>query len=200
MNTQVMTRWPVDVTLSNPSRDERIRERVRTYQRSLSESVIPAVPGEFYAYPVEFTKERPLYAFMKCKANKSRPIEDAGDLGREVNLLFLFGGSVQAQVCSVRTAQIAGILDGSVNRELFGKTWIAPAGITAEDFYKLRLQKDVLALIAISQAACSEYETSSVLQLGSVMAMMTDGNKYGLFCVTDLTPTSIQIDACHVLL
>ena len=47
-----------------------------------------------------------MYALMKCKANKARPIAAAGDLGHEVNLLFLFG-----------------------------ETWIAPAGITPENFY-----------------------------------------------------------------
>jgi hypothetical protein len=162
--------------------------------------VIPAIPGEYYAYSSEFTEERPLYAFMKCKANKHRAIADAKDLGNEANLLFLFGSSVQVQICSIRTAHVSGLLGDSINGEPFGETWIAPAGLTAEDFYELRSQKSVMALVETCQTACSKYEVSITLEPRLVIAMMTDRGKYGLFFVKKLTRTSIQIDACHILL
>ena len=169
-------------------------------QGILSDLVIPAVPGEYYAYSSEFTEERPLYALMKCKANKDRPIIDAEDLGHEANLLFLFGNLNQVRVCAIRTAHVSGLLGDSINGESFGETWIAPAGITADDFYELRSRKDVTKLVEICQAACSEHRASIALEPGAVIAMMTDCGKYGLFLVKGLTPSLIQIDACHILL
>ena len=171
----------------------------RESQRT-STLVIPAVPGEYYVYSSEFTEERPLYAFMKCKANKNHTLAAVGDLGHEANLLFLFGSLTKVQVCSVRTAHASGLLGDSINSESFGETWVAPAGITTEDFYKLRSRKDVVGLVETCCAACSQRETSIALESGAVVAMMTDGGKYGLFLVKELTPTSIQIDACHILL
>ena len=166
----------------------------------LSQLVIPAVPGEYYAYSSEFTEERPMYALMKCKANKERPIAAAKDLGYEVNLFFLFG-SPHVQVCSIRMAHAFGLLGDSVNSESFGETWIAPAGITVETFYELRSQKDVVMLAETCRAACfKSREVFITLDPGMVIAMMTDGGKYGLFFVKGFTPTSIQIDACHILM
>ncbi|MFH1178225.1 MAG: hypothetical protein V1711_00660 [bacterium] len=169
-------------------------------QGILSDLVIPAVPGEYYAYSSEFTEERPLYALMKCKANKDRPIIATEDLGHEVNLLFLLGNPNQVQVCAIRTAHVSGLLGDSINGKSFGETWIAPAGITVADFYELRSRKDVTKLVEICQAACSERGVSSALELGAIIAMMTDCGKYGLFLVKRLTPSLIQIDACHILL
>lgn len=111
-------------------------------QRPLSEMVIPAVRGEYYAYSHEFTEERPLYVFMKCKANKGRPISSAEFLGPEANLLFMFGSQAEVQVCAIKTAHACGLL-GSINGESFGETWIAPARITIEDFYQISSQKNV---------------------------------------------------------
>lgn len=173
-------------------------EKGAQVQSTLSDSVIPAVPGEFYDYSAEFTEERPLYALLKCKANKNRPIAAAKDLGNEVNLLFQFGD--RNQVCSVRTANASGLLGDSINGELFGKTWIAPAGITAKDFYKIRSRKDIGAIVEICQTMCAKQETFIALHPGMIITMMTDGGKYGLFSVTSLTATSVQIDACHILL
>lgn len=94
-----------------------------TAQEVLSELVIPAVPGEYYAYHSEFTEDKPLYVLMKCKANKARSIATARDLGREANLLFLFNSSVQAQVCAIKLAQASGLLGDYVSGDLFGETW-----------------------------------------------------------------------------
>lgn len=166
----------------------------------LSESVIPAVQGEYYAYSSEFTEERPLYVLMKCKANKARPITAAEVLGREANLLFLFGSPTEVQACTIKTAHASGLLGNSINGESFGETWIAPAEIAAEDFYELRSQKDVTKLVEICRAVCSKRGISLALKPGEIVAMMTDGGKYGLFLVNGVTQTSIQIEACHILL
>ena len=171
-----------------------------TAQEVLSELVIPAVPGEYYAYHSEFTEDKPLYVLMKCKANKARSIATARDLGREANLLFLFNSSVQAQVCAIKLAQASGLLGDYVSGDLFGETWIAPAKITAEDFYDLRSRKDVAGMVKTCETACSRREVSLALCPNLVVAMMTDGGKYGLFLVKELMPRSIKIDACHTLL
>ena len=164
----------------------------------LSESVIPAVQGEFYSYSSRFTEKRPLYALMKCKANKDRRLETAIELGNECNLVFLFGK--HPHICSIRAAHSSGLLDESIIDGLFGETWIAATKITAEDFYELRSQKNVATLVEICQTACSTRGVSIALKRGDTIAMMTDGGKYGLFLVKEATPNSIQIDACHILL
>lgn len=200
MNTQTTIYPAVETILPNFSHDERFHDETEVHQGILSDRVIPAVPGEYYAYSSEFTEERPLYALMKCKANKNRPIAAAGDLGHEVNLIFMFGSPNQVRVCAVREAHTFGLLGNSVNGESFGETWIAPAGITIENFYELRSRKDVMALVETCQAACSGRDMSIALEPGAIIAMMTDGGKYGMFLVKGLTQTSIWIDACHILL
>lgn len=54
---------------------------VMQQQMLLSQGVIPAVRGECYSYPSVLTKERPLYALMKCKSNKARLVPEASKLG-----------------------------------------------------------------------------------------------------------------------
>lgn len=166
-------------------------------QEGLSDLVIPAVPGEYYLYSAEFTEERPLYALMKCKANKNRPIETVAALGKEANLLFLFDES--RRVCSVQTANFLGLLGQPVEDGLFGETWIAQAGISASEFYKIRARKGLAELAQICQNVCIADEAFIDLRLGMVIAMMTDSSKYGLFCVKKMTASLIQIDACHIL-
>jgi hypothetical protein len=169
-------------------------------QQVLSQEVIPAVPGEFYAYSSEFTVERPLYVLMKCKANKSRPVEVASKLGKEVNLIFLFDSFVQARVDAIKTAHARGLLGNSINGELFGETWIAEADITTEDFHNIKSRKNVAALVRACMTACSQHKSTVKVKPGSLIAIMTDLGKYGIFLVEELTPTSIEIDACHILL
>ncbi|MDE1975365.1 MAG: hypothetical protein KGI49_02545 [Patescibacteria group bacterium] len=163
-----------------------------------SEQVIPAVRGEYYAYSSEFTDKKPLYVFLKCKSNKSRTLACAEELGREANLVFLFGD--MTGVCSIRKANSHGLLGDTVSDDAFGETWIAVLDMTADDFYRIRSQKDAKSLMEISRAACAERKTSVTLKAGAIIAMMTDAGKYGMFLVKELTPTSVLIDACHVLL
>src|SRR5687768_11064818 len=101
-----------------------VQGEYRTKAReTLSDLVIPAVPGEYYSYSSEFTKDRPLYALLKCKANKNRPISALRNLGREANLLFSFGAP---QVCSVQEARDSGLLPGVAYRKSLVETWITP--------------------------------------------------------------------------
>ena len=176
------------VERSSPMRDSGI----------LSEAVIPAVPGEFYSYSSRFTKDQPLYVFMKCKANKARSLASAIELESECNLVFRFGE--YPRVCSIKTAHSSGLLGESTNNELFGETWIAVTEITTKNFYNLRSWKNVDALVKTCHVACSKREVSAELNQGVVIAFVTDIGKYGMFVVKELTSESIDIDAWHILL
>jgi len=165
----------------------------------LSDMVIPAKPGEFYAYTSEFTAERPIFVFMKCKANKNRPIEQLPNIGSEANILFQFGDSYRAKAHSIRAAHTRDLL-GPLVGKLFGETWLASSKITAEKFYEIHSHKDVEKLVKICREACSRHEDVVELKEGSIIAVMTDAGKYGMFLVQRMTPVSIQITACHILL
>lgn len=55
-------------------------------------------------------------------------------------------------------------------------------------------------MVEICRATHSKREALIALRTDDVIAMMTDSGKYGLFLVKGITSTSIQIDACHILL
>ena len=162
--------------------------------------IFPAVRGECYSYSEKFTDKRPLYVFLKCKSNKGRPMMDATRLGQEVNLLFLFGDSAEAQVCNVKSACVSGLLGDFAKSDSFGNSWVAPAGITSERFYEIYSRKDVEALVGTCRVACSRRESSIGMKVGAIVAVMTDQQKYGMFFVKNITPTSIEVDACHILI
>jgi hypothetical protein len=164
----------------------------------LTESIIPAVPGKFYAYQPTFTLDKPLYALLDCKANKSRTIAQASELGREVHMLFEFDDAFMARVSSIKATQDRGLFAG-IEAE-FDHVWVAPAPIEIEDFYSLCAKRDSARLVEVCMEACSERQKSIGVAPGMVVALMTSGRKYGLFLVKELTPTSVSIDACHVLL
>lgn len=168
-----------------------------TPKHELSESVIPSVPGEFYAYSSEFTIECPLYVMMKCKASKARSITDAGRLGREANALFVMNGTKRVCVYSAQSACELNLL--AAPRDAFGKTRVVPVDFTGDDFYELCSQRNLTKLVEICQFACAK-SVSAELVSGSVAAVMTDDGKYGLFLVKKITPVSILVDACHILL
>ena len=163
----------------------------------LSESIIHAVPGKFYAYASIFTDSKPLYALMDCKANKSRSLACADELAREVHMHFEFDSTTRARVSSIKVAQAAGSL-GQIKSE-FDDVWVAPAQIAIEDFYTLCAQRDSTKLADICNATCQSKIFTDIAP-GIIIAVMTSARKYGLFLVKELTPTSVSIDACHVLL
>jgi hypothetical protein len=191
----MQTQQPLSHRSFDPSRGE-----TGDPQGTLSESVIPAVPGEYYGYHHQFTDGKPLYALMKCKSQKARVVAQAEQLGCEANLFFEFESAFSARVHAIKKAHACGLLGISINGVQFGNTWVASTNVTAEDFYALREQKDVEVLVEICTLACNNREESVDLVPGIVVAMMTDTGKYGMFLVRDLTPKSILVDACHILL
>src|SRR3989339_605796 len=78
-------------------------------QPTLGREIIPAVHGEYYGYSSVFTRERPLYALMKCKSNKERPVSEIVDLGSEANAFFRFNETDQ-KIISIKTANNLGLL------------------------------------------------------------------------------------------
>lgn len=172
---------------------------VMRQQMALSQGVIPAVRGEYYSYSSVFTEERPLYALMKCKSNKSRPISEVPNLGSEVNALFHFGLE-NLEILSIKEASTLGLLDGILPKDPFGDIWFAPTTLTAEQYIKLRAGKKTEELVRVCQYALTNRQVSTELHEELVVALMTDSGKYGMFLVEEITISSIRIEACHVLL
>lgn len=169
-------------------------------QPVLSELVIPAVRGEFYDYRATFSEERPLCFLMKCKSNKARFLEDARRYPEEANLVFLFDNPNQSRVCTIRMAQASGLLYNDVDGVSFGNIRIAPTDISVEDFNRIRTHRDISTLVEICQVACLKHEGTVNLKQGAILAITTDGGKYGLIRVTTLAPSIVQVTACHILL
>lgn len=166
---------------------------------TLSQEIIPAVRGEYYGYSSIFTREQPLYALMKCKANKSRSLSAIADLGSEVNALFQFNES-ESKIFPIQTAKNLGLLDKVNPNVVFDDIWLTPTNLSAKQFMKLQADKNGEKLVNMCQKAINGHCTDVKLRKGLVVAMMTNKGKYGMFLVSKITPFSVKIEACHILL
>lgn len=166
---------------------------------SASDPVIPAVPGEYYSYSSDFSIARPLYCLCKCKANKSRPLADIGQITHEVDLTFVFGKVVWT--CSPNSSRSVDLLCDFMSAPYaLNQTSIASPCITADEFYELHRRKDAASLVRVCRASAPLRDALVELSAGTILAVTTMSGKYGLFRVKELTPSSIKIDACHILL
>lgn len=168
-------------------------------QMALSQGIIPAVRGEYYSYSSVFTRERPLYALMKCKSNKARLIDEVLILGSEVNAFFQFEGE-SPRALSIKEAGTLGLLESVQSKGTFGDTWFAPTTLVAEQFMRLRASKKTSELVRVCQNALSDRQVGIKLHKESVVALMTGCGKYGMFLVEEITISSVRIEACHILL
>lgn len=163
------------------------------------EAVIPAVRGEFYSYRAVFTADRPLGYLMKCRANKDRALTFAEDNPDGLDLVFVFGSHVA--VCSPDSERAISLLAEIVDRRNLDHTAIAVAGITADEFQQLRERKNGDELAEACRAAITvESSPAEFLQIGMIIAVITESGKYGLLQVTELTSSAVKFDACHILL
>src|SRR3989338_3721936 len=96
--------------------------------RQLTDQVVPPVRGEFYGYETRFSTTRPLFALMKCRANKDRTPSFAAHYAHEVDLTIIFEPIVRA--CSPSAAPSVELLADIVNRDALNQTLIAPTGIS----------------------------------------------------------------------
>ena len=161
-------------------------------------AVIPAVRGEHYVYTCELTEDKPVYALMKCKSNKTWASKDLECLGREANLFFVFDACVQATVHSIKTVKSLECPKNVAGG--FIEIWVADACIDCDTFYDICEQKDADALSQICDNVCASRETVLELARGMLVALKTETNKYGLFHVKEITSTSVLIDAYHIWL
>ncbi|MEX0910332.1 MAG: hypothetical protein WDZ73_01085 [Candidatus Paceibacterota bacterium] len=168
--------------------------------KNLSDEIMPAEQGEFYAYTAEFTPDRPVFVLMKCKSNKNRPIEQLSELGSEANMLFQFLDFNQASVCSVETAKLEGLIDLQVDWHPSAETCLGLPDIHIEEFQEVCSRKDVARLVAICSSVCSEQGRLVDLNEGSIVAVATNDGKYGLFLLEEIYSESIRIAACHIRL
>jgi hypothetical protein len=166
---------------------------------SPSEDVLPAVQGEFYSYTSDFSKDRPLYFLMKCKANKSRPLNtDVIHIVQELDLTFVFGNEVI--LCSPNSAPSVELLGSVVaDPQKLNHSEIRVANITEDTFYDCYHEKKESFLIDIHQTSRVN-ESSIVLSSGLILSVKTGSGKYGLILVKELTPSTCKVDACHILL
>ncbi|MBI1939861.1 MAG: hypothetical protein HYS25_17270 [Ignavibacteriales bacterium] len=173
-------------------------ERV-TSITSLSEDVIPATPGKYYSYTADFSKDRPLYFMMDCKANKGRSLNtDVKYITQELDLTFVFGNEII--LCSP---------DSNPSKELLKNIIVEPqelnhselriANITEDTFYDCFQEKRDSLLVDIYNNS-NESESSLVLYAGLILSVKTYSGKYGLIIVKELIDTTCKIDACHILL
>ena len=166
----------------------------------LSDRVIPAESGEFYSYTSEFTTERPVFALMKCKANKNRPIEQLTDISFEASIFFQFCDSTQAKAHSIKAARALGFLGSYADEKTIGETWLALSEVTTEEFYEIHSHKDVEKLVKACREACFKRQVVVELNEGSIVTMTINNSKYGMFLVQEITSVSIRVAACHILL
>lgn len=172
---------------------------VLQHQTTLNQGVIPAVQGEYYSYPSLFTKEQPLYALMKCKSNKVRKISEISTLGAEINAFF-YCDEKNPQILSIKEANALGLIGNAKMKDVFDDIWFAPTDLTAEQFIELRDSKKATELVSVCEKVSREQRAVADLQEGLVVAFKTSRGKYGMFLVEEIAFSSIQIEACHVLL
>lgn len=166
----------------------------------LSEHLIPAVKGEFYDYDYRFFSERPVFALLKCKSQKGRPIADLSDLGEEANILFSFVKNSQVIADSIQTLNDSKVFANKFDKDFFGETYIGYSDISADQFYSMRDHQDIDSLIFHCNNSCYKKSESLVLKEGDIFAAVTKSNKYGMFLIKEIMPSSILINACHILL
>jgi len=164
----------------------------------LSQELIPSVPGEFYSYSATFTFELPLYPLLKCKANKTWGPEDLPGIAAELDLVFCFGDS--PQVCSPNSDQAAGLLRGFVTRDALNQTFIIRVNMAEHEFERIRTARNGRNLADFCEEVVNYRNSVDQLEQGAVYAVVTTSGKYGLIRITNLTPNSASIDACHTLL
>jgi hypothetical protein len=165
----------------------------------LSDPIIPAVRGEFYSYSTQFTTERPLGYLMKCRANKGRQITDDENYAHEHDLTFIFGNGAIG-VCSPDSAPSIALLKDITLSQPLNRTWITIASLDGDVFRSLRQQKNGHALARACRASASTSFAGISLCPGMILDVLTQSGKYGLLLVKELTPTSVSVDACHILL
>lgn len=164
-----------------------------------TEHIVPAVPGEFYSYTSSFSKDRPLYFLLKCKANKSRPLTtDANQICQELDLTFVFGNEVI--LCSPNSSPSV-VLLGSViaDPKKLNRSEIRVPTVSEDIFYECYHNKNESLLVDIYRTS-GVTESSVVLSKGLILSVKTGSGKYSLILIKEVTPSTCNVDACHVLL
>ncbi|HMP67228.1 MAG TPA: hypothetical protein PKA60_00560 [Candidatus Paceibacterota bacterium] len=177
-----------------------IKAQTSVREIPLSDEVIPSVQGELYIYGTELSPQRPIYALMKCKANKNRPTKSLRQLGKEANLVFLFDGE-NVSVMSILDAIKRGELEAGIGGELSTETRIAPAGISKHEFLEMCASENVGAMITCCELACEASRVRISLGSGMVIAVFTEDGKCGLFLVDSINQERhiVHLKAFHIL-
>lgn len=157
----------------------------------LSDSIIPVITGQFYSYTTRLTREKPIFAAMHCKANKARALSELPKLGSIASLLFNFkDGSVEVsplnEACNVNLPDYyAGL----------GNTSIALTELSHREFGAICSSRDRSGLFAATRFVATN--TSVELTQEAVFAFKAEDGRSGLFIITEVSPSAVQIVACH---
>jgi len=165
----------------------------------LSEQIIPSIANEFYSYSTIFSVVKPLYFLMKCKAQKNRSLDtETKYLEKEHDLTFIFGDDIL--LCSPDSLDSVNMME-KYRKELpkYNHTDIKICTMSKSDFYHCYTQKDKNLLVEIYNIM-TNYGSEVILSNDLILSIKTKSNKYGLILIKKITPTSCEIDACHILL
>jgi len=165
------------------------------------DTVIPSVPGEVYLYRAHFTAARPLYFFMKCRANKARPLSpDLGDYLQELDAVFAFGA--QPLLCSPTEAPALALLRSQLGADklrALHATELRPLLLPPGSVERRFGARTVLGLVDVFHSAPSGCGVVPLTR-GTTVAFRSATNKYGVLQVNDLRDMSCMVTASHVLL
>lgn len=153
--------------------------------------------GEFYSYSSSFTKERPNYFMMSCKANKDLPTSMARAYPNELDLTFIF--NEKKVVLSSPNASIARSVNGVERSETLNTTDVRIANISEATFYDCYNKMDEQLLVDIFDKT-EKAEKEIELAAGMILSVKTQIGEYGLILINSVSENAVEVDACHILL
>lgn len=166
----------------------------------LNNVLMPAEKGVFYSYSANFSSETPLYLLQKCKANKNaRPTcGNTDETLRELDLVFIFGDTVS--ICSPNHDHSVKLLGAHIdNLKGLNTSEIRISSMSSDKFRECSKKKDSSQLEdAFNNSSASDSPIS--LSTNMILSVKTNGGKYALILIKELSNSSASVDACHILM
>ncbi len=149
-------------------------ESVTNQQASLTGRAVHSEVLEYYSYRAVVTVQRPVFALLKCKASKVRPIDE--EFGEECSFIH-FG--------AMEVISLGGMHFGRLN-------------MTSKLFQDIRCGLNSQRVIEVCERVCN-WQTAQRLHVGDVFALKTDAGKAGLMHIEGLGDNYVQVAACHFI-
>jgi len=149
-------------------------EFVTNRQALLMGRAVPAEVAEYYSYRAVATAQRPVFALLKCKANKMRPVDE--EFGEECS--FVHMGEMEI-------TSLGGVHFGRLN-------------MTPSRFQDIRCGLNSGRVIEVCEQV-RNWQVAQKLHVGDVFALKTDAGKAGLMYIEGLGDNHVQLAACHFI-